>query len=65
MQFYVPILKCALYIAGLHAELESFQKEADCVRKKLLKVEEDLNCYKVKNSELNEQLLKTLGEFLT
>ncbi|XP_065226763.1 golgin subfamily A member 6-like protein 25 [Planococcus citri] len=44
----------------LHAELASFQTEADCVRKKLLKVEEDLNKYKAKNTELNEELLKKL-----
>lgn len=46
---------------GLHAELASFQTEAECVRKKLLKVEEDLNRYKTKNCELNEELLKKLG----
>lgn len=48
-------------VAGLNAELTSYQTEAECVRKKLLKVEEDLNKYKTKNTELNEELLKKLG----
>lgn len=49
------------HFTGLNAELASFQTEADCVRKKLLKVEEDLNKYKTKNTELNEELLKKSG----
>lgn len=51
--------------AGLHAELASFQTEADCVKKKLLKVEDDLVKYKSKNLELNEELLKSLGKVNT
>ena len=55
------IKKFNLGCSGLHAELASAQTEADFVRNKLLKVEEDVIKYKTKNTELNEELLRTLG----
>lgn len=51
-------------VTGLQAELMAAYKESELVKKKLRKVEEDLDDFKQKNAELAEELLKRTGSNL-
>lgn len=47
---------CLLSVSGLQAELQAAHKESEYVRTKLKHLEEDLDCFRKKNHELNEEI---------
>lgn len=46
---------------GLQAELTAAYKESECVRKKLKQLEEELDNFKQKNSDLTDELNRKKG----
>lgn len=53
-----------MFCPGLQAELNSATKESEFVRRRLRKLEEDLDTVKHKNNELTEELQKRSGTFI-
>nr|CAD7429847.1 unnamed protein product [Timema monikensis] len=56
IRYFIPLL------LGLQAELTAAHKDSELVRKRMNRLEEDLNEFKQKNMELAEELVRKAGE---